>query len=101
MYIKSPGAGAAWGTFVEPFTSYMWFCTIAMIILGSFVISVTYYVGTKFNGDDEGEELRFDFGSVLFICFSAFAQQGKYGYTTFTNKFFGITVGQTFPRSSA
>ena len=79
MYIKSPGAGVSWTTFVSPFTTYMWLCTIAIIILASFVISVTYYVGRAFDPhDDDDEELHFDFLTVLFISFSAFAQQGKH-----------------------
>ena len=73
MYIKSPGAGANWGIFVDPFTSYMWICTVAIIILGAFVVAVTYYVGLKFN---ETEDLPFTFGTVVFISFCAFFQQG-------------------------
>ena len=75
MYIKSPGHGIGWTTFVEPFTIPMWVCTVAIIILGAFVIAVTYYVGKKFN---DVEDLPFTFGSVLFVSFSSFFQQGNY-----------------------
>ena len=75
MYIKTTGAEVGWTTFVAPFTMPMWVCTVAIIILGAFVISVTYYVGAKFN---KVEDLPFTFGSVLFISFSAFFQQGRY-----------------------
>ena len=74
MYIKLPGADVGWSTFVTPFTVPMWVCSIAIIFLGAFVVSVTYYVGKKFN---EVEDLPFTFGSVLFISFSAFFQQGN------------------------
>ena len=74
MFIKSPGAGVGWGTFVEPMTVEMWICTLLMTIIGSFVVTVTYYIGKKFN---DVEDLPFTFGSVIFMSFSFFFQQGK------------------------
>ena len=75
MFIKSPGAGVGWGTFVTPMTIEMWICTLLMTIIGSFVVTVTYYIGKKFN---DVEDLPFTFGSVIFMSFSFFFQQGKF-----------------------
>ena len=74
MYIKSPGQGIGWRTFIDPFNTSMWISSVAMIILGAFVVAVTYHIGKKFN---EVEDLPFTFGSVVFISFCAFFQQGK------------------------
>ena len=75
MYIKSPGAGVGWGTFLVPFTPYMWLLSIVMTIIGAFLIALTYHVGRTVN---ETEDLPFTFGTVVFISFAAFSQQGKY-----------------------
>ena len=74
MYIKSPGAGVGWGTFIDPFLPEMWVCTMAMIMLGAFVVAVTYHIGRKFN---DIEDLPFTFGTTVFISFCGFFQQGK------------------------
>ena len=73
MYIKSPGAGVGWGTFIEPFTPGMWVSTLGMILLGAFVVAVTYHVGKKLS---DVEDLPFTFGTTVFISFSGFFQQG-------------------------
>ena len=74
MYIKSPGAGVGWGTFIEPFTPGMWVSTLACILLGAMVVAVTYHIGKKLN---EVEDLPFTFGTTVFISFSGFFQQGN------------------------
>ena len=73
MYIKSPGAGVGWNTFIGPFTPEMWVCTMAMILLAALVVAVTYHIGKKLN---DVEDLPFTFGTTVFISFSGFFQQG-------------------------
>ena len=74
MFIKLPGKGVGWTTFMVPFTVSMWICILAMIIIGAFVVAVTYHVGRKLN---EVEDHPFTFGTAIFISFSAFFQQGR------------------------
>ena len=74
MYIKSPGAGVGWTTFIGPFTPEMWVCTMAMILLAALVVAVTYHIGKKLN---DVEDLPFTFGTTVFISFSGFFQQGN------------------------
>ena len=74
MYIKSPGAGVGWGTFIEPFTPGMWVSTLAIILLGALAVAVTYHIGKKLS---DVEDLPFTFGTTVFISFSGFFQQGN------------------------
>ncbi|XP_048505561.1 probable glutamate receptor isoform X3 [Athalia rosae] len=95
-YIKRPSSlFISWKGYTAPFATSIWLALGSLIILSSVVITVTEYVGHRYDVNRYGDSPRPRLGSTVLAVFGAFCGQGMLASVLPTTRAAHLTVHLT------